>query len=103
MLASPRSPIRAFTECTVIKFQYDLDTGLSYFIIFQKRKGIDRLEVQLFISLIFLFHQSKNNAVFELRIRTFQELVGFDAKVKDYKNCPCGRLRCHGGHGRLYL
>ena len=50
MLASPRSPIRAFTECTVIKFQYDLDTGLSYFIIFQKRKGIDRLEVQLFVN-----------------------------------------------------
>ena len=39
---------------------------------------------------LFLFMQSKKNAVLEPRIGHFQELVGFEAKAKtkDLKMCP---------------
>ena len=62
----------------------------------KERKRIDRPEVYVvFCLVIFLFIQSNNNAVLELRKEHFRGLVGFEAQAKE------GRPRGQGRPGGL--
>ena len=47
---------------------------------------------------LFLFTQSKNNPVLELRTGHFRGLGGFEAKAKDLKMCSRGQGRPRGLH-----
>ena len=68
---------------------------LSHYIIVlnnKKMKRIDRLEVKSILCLvIFLFVQSRNNAVLEPTTGCFRGLVDFEAK--DFKMYPRGQER----------
>ena len=59
---------------------------------------------------LFLFNQSKNNAILEPRTGHFSGLVGFEAKdlsfeakAKDLKMCPRGRPRGQGRPQGLHI
>ena len=98
-------------------FQYDL--GLLPITLYcfanKEKKRTGRLEVSVVFRLvIFLFNQSKNNAVLLPRIGHFRELqvfeaknLSFEAKTKDLKMCPRGEerpRRIHFSHLRyLFL
>ena len=67
-----------------------------YYFSNKERKRIDRPEVYIvFCLVIYLFNQSKNNAVLEPRKEHFRELVGFEAQAKE------GRSRGQGRPGGL--
>ena len=67
-----------------------------YYVSNKQRKRIDRAEVYVvFCLVIFLFKQSKNNAVLELRKEHVLGLVGFEAQAKE------GRPRGQGRPGGL--
>ena len=53
---------------------------------------------EIFMFGHFSFNQSKTNAVLEPRTEHFRELVGLDAKTKDFKMCPRGQGRPRGLH-----
>ena len=68
-----------------------------FFVTIKKMKRIDRLEVEIiFCLVIFLFIQSRNNAVLKAGDRTFSRTLGFEAKAKDFKMSPRGRSQGQG-------
>ena len=66
-----------------------------YYFSNKERKRIDRQKVYVvFCLIIFLFNQSKNDAVLEPRKDHFRGLVGFEAQAK--KGRPRGQGRPRG-------
>ena len=67
-------------------FQFDLAwlAITMYYFSNKERKQVDRPQVCVVVCLvIFLFNQSKNNAILEPRKEHFRVLVGFKATAKE--------------------
>ena len=82
-----------------ISFNMTWLSWLSHCIVFQIRKGnelTDQTIMLFFCLVVFLFNQSRNNAILEPRAGHFRGHVAFEAK--DFKMCPRGREYSRGLH-----
>ena len=67
---------------------------MYYFSNEEGKQRTDRLAVMYFCFVIFVFNQSKNDAVLEPRTGHFRGLVGFE--TKNFKMCSEGQGRRRG-------